>query len=56
MSAGLGHFAKSAVGIAFLLVSVSKILGRMEFTRTPVPLRSAAREFIIAIAAAFEAA
>ena len=56
MSAGLGHFAKSALGMAFLLGSVSMILGRTEFTRTPVPLRSAAREFIIAIAAAFEAA
>src|SRR4030095_9235647 len=56
MSAGLGHFAKSALGMAFLLASVSMILGRTEFTRTPVPLRSAAREYIIAIAAAFEAA
>src|SRR6185436_6348563 len=56
MSTGLGHFAKSALGMAFLLGSVSMILGSTEFTRTPVPLRSAAREFIIAIAAAFEAA
>ena len=35
---------------------VSMMLGRMEFTRTPLPFRSAASESIIATAAAFDAA
>jgi hypothetical protein len=32
------------------------MLGSTEFTRTPVPFNSAANEFVIANAAAFEAA
>ena len=52
MSSGFGHFAKSALGMAFRLASVSMMLGRIEFTRTPVPFTSAANESIIATAAA----
>ncbi len=43
MSSGFGHFAKSALGIAFRFASVSMMLGRTEFTRTPVPLRSSCK-------------
>jgi len=56
MSSGLGQVEKSALGIAFRFAGVSMMLGKIEFTRTPVPLRSAARESISAKAAAFEAA
>jgi len=56
MSAGFGHFVKSELGIALRFASVSMMLGSTEFTRTPVPLMSAANESIIATAAAFDAA
>ena len=56
MSSGFGQSAKSALGIALRLASVSMMLGRIEFTRTPLPFRSAARESSSASAAAFEAA
>jgi hypothetical protein len=56
MSSGFGHFVKSAFGMALRFASVSMTLGSMEFVRTPVPLRSAAKESIIATAAAFDAA
>jgi len=56
MSSGFGHFAKSALGIAFRFTSVSMMLGKIEFTLTPVPFTSAASESIIATAPAFEAA
>jgi len=55
-SSGFGHFEKSAPGIACRLGSVSMMLGRIEFTRTPVPLSSAANESSNATAAALEAA
>jgi hypothetical protein len=41
---------------SLLFTSVSIILGRIEFTRTPVSFTSAANESIIATAAAFDAA
>ena len=56
MSSGLGHFEKSAFGMALRLTAVSMTLGSTEFTRTPVPATSAARESINASAAAFDAA
>jgi hypothetical protein len=56
MSSGFGHFPKSALGIAFRFASVSMILGKIELRRTPLPFRSAARESVIARAAAFVAA
>jgi hypothetical protein len=56
MFSGFGHLEKSASGIAFRLACVSMMLGRIEFARTPVPFKSAARESINATAAAFEAA
>ena len=55
MSSGLGHFAKSALGIAFRFAWVSMMLGSTEFARTPVPFKSSARESIIATAAALDA-
>ena len=51
-----GHFAKSALGMALRFASVSMMLGRIEFARTPVPFRSAASESIMATAAALDAA
>jgi hypothetical protein len=48
---GFGHVPNSASGIARRFAGVSMMLGRMEFTRTPVPLASAARESISATAA-----
>ena len=39
ISSGFGHCVKLAVGIAFRLAEVSMMLGRIEFTRTPVPDR-----------------
>ena len=56
MSSGFGHLAKSALGITFRFISVSMMLGRIEFTRTPVPFSSAASESIMATAPALEAA
>src|SRR6267154_3872898 len=56
MSSGFGHFEKSAVGMALRFAAVSMMLGRIEFTRTPLPFRSAAKESIRATAADFEAA
>ena len=56
IASGFGHLAKSAFGIALRLASVSMMLGKTEFTRTPVPLSSAASESIKARAAAFDAA
>src|SRR5713101_6589255 len=56
MSSGFGHCVKSELGIALRFASVSMMLGSTELTRTPVPLRSAANESIIATAAAFDAA
>jgi hypothetical protein len=56
MSWGFGQVAKSASGIAFRFATVSMMLGRIEFTRTPVPLQSAARESMSATAAALDAA
>jgi hypothetical protein len=55
-SSGFGHVLKSASGIACRFAGVSMMLGRMEFTRTPVPLASAARESMSATAAALDAA
>ena len=55
-SSGFGHAAKSAPGIACRFAGVSMMLGKIEFTRTPVPFASAASESIIATAAAFDAA
>jgi hypothetical protein len=56
ISSGFGHFEKSAFGIALRFASVSMMLGRIVFTRTPLPFRSAAKESTMATAAAFEAA
>ena len=56
MSSGLGHFAKSALGMERRFSSVSMTLGRTAFARTPVPFRSAASESVRARAAAFDAA
>jgi len=42
--------------MALRFASVSIMLGRIEFARTPVPLKSAAMESIIATAADFDAA
>src|SRR5438045_8706012 len=56
ISSGFGHLEKSAPGIALRLTAVSIMPGRTEFARTPVPLRSAASESIIATAAALDAA
>src|SRR5579871_4652906 len=56
ISSGVGHFEKSAPGMAWRLAGVSMMLGRMELTRTPLPARSAASESISASAAALEAA
>src|SRR2546429_3592424 len=56
MSWGFGHFEKSAFGIALRLASVSMMLGRMVFTRTPLPFTSAARASSIATAAEIEEA
>src|SRR5260370_23029153 len=56
ISSGFGHAAKSAFGIACRFTAVSMMLGRIEFTLTPVPFTSAASESIIATAAAFDAA
>ena len=56
ISSGFGHFAKSACGMALRLASVSMILGRTVFARTPLPFKSAASESSSATAADFEAA
>src|SRR6266849_4515139 len=56
ISAGFGHLEKSAAGMALRLASVSIMLGRMEFTRMPLPFRSAASESSMATAADFAAA
>src|SRR5579872_3095591 len=56
MSFGLGHFVKSVPGMVLRLAAVSMMLGKIEFTRTPLPLRSAANDSIIATAAALDAA
>src|SRR5271155_6092493 len=55
ISSGLGHFAKSAFGIALRFAAVSIMLGIIEFAQTPVPFKSWARQSIIATAADFEA-
>jgi len=55
-SSGFGHVEKSASGIACRFAAVSIMLGKIEFTRTPVPFASAANESISATAAAFDAA
>ncbi len=54
-SSGLGHSSKSASGMAWRLAGVSMMLGRMELTRMPVPLRSLAREPVRASRAALVA-
>src|SRR5260370_17864943 len=54
MSCGFGHFKKSAFGMALRFASVPMMLGRIEFTRTPVPFKSAPRASIMATAAALE--
>jgi hypothetical protein len=56
MSSGLGQRSKFALGIASRFALVSMMLGSTEFTRTPVPRVSAARDSIIARDAAFDAA
>src|SRR5216684_5632772 len=56
MSCGFGHFEKSALGMALRFTSVSMMLGRIEFTRTPVPFKSWARQSMRARAAALDAA
>ena len=51
ISTGLGYFVKSEPGMGLRFASVSMMLGSMEFARTPVPFKSAARESITATAA-----
>jgi hypothetical protein len=53
MSSGFGHFAKSASGIALRFAAVSMMLGKIEFARTPVPFKSAARQSTIADSGGF---
>ena len=55
MFSGFVHAAKYAPGIALRLAGVSIMLGRIELAPTPLSFRSAAKESIIAIAAAFDA-
>src|SRR5690348_6462276 len=55
IASGVGHLLKSAFGIARRFAAVSMMLGRTELARTPVPFKSAARESIIATAAALDA-
>src|SRR5438270_417718 len=44
MSSAFGHLVKSAFGMALRFGSVSMMLGRMLFTRTPVPVNFVALE------------
>src|SRR5216683_4810755 len=56
ISSGLGHFEKSASGMAFRFTAVSMMLGKTEFTLMLKGFTSAASESIKASAAAFDAA
>src|SRR3989442_5863090 len=51
-----GPLREIRLGMALRLTAVSIMLGRIEFARTPVPLRSVASESNIATAAALDAA